>query len=345
MNKVKKVVSILVTSLFVFSASGCIEKTQAGKDNTVVAKVGGEKVRLIDVKNKMKGTEESIKKEYGSLTSDKAKEALETSYGNALETVAEWKLFEIIAKEKYGDKNIIPDPNNIDAEVERQLNITKELYFGNDDKKFKEGLEGMGSSLESLKDQYKETLRDNPDAIIAARLQYESTKDVTVSDDEINTYYTNNISYYTTNPGAKFYHIVVDTEEKAKEVKEKLNKGSKFEELVKEYGKDNSVNTNGYLGFVQYDNTYMDEAFMTAAKALHEGQISNPVKTKDGWEIIKAEGVVKETKVTPLEEVKDDIKSTLLDNKRNAEFEKKIEEWKKEKGFKLYENKLKKNLF
>lgn len=189
------------------------------------------------------------------------------------------------------------------------------------------------------------SLRYNTELVISGRVEYEVTKNITVSDEEINTYYTTNIASYTTNPGAKFYHIVVDTEEKAKEVKDKLNSGSKFEDLAKEYGKDSSASNGGYLGYIQYDNTYMDEAFMKVAKDLHEGQISNPVKTSDGWEIIKAQDVVKEAKVTPLDEVKDGIKTTLLSNKRSDEFNKKIEEWKKEKGFKLYEDKLKKNIF
>ncbi|NLZ48350.1 MAG: hypothetical protein GX895_06100 [Clostridiales bacterium] len=345
MNKVKKVVSILVTGLLVFSASGCIVKTQAGKDNTVVAKVGGEKIKVIDVRNKMKSTEESIKEKYGNLTSDEAKKALEEAYVNALENMAQWKLLEIVAKENYADKNIIPDLNNIDEEAEKQVSMVKELYFENDDSKFEEGLKDMGMTVDSLKDQYRETLRDNQEIIIASRVQYEIIKDLTVSDDEISSYYTSNIASYTTNAGANFYHIVVDTEEKAKEVKEKLNSGSDFKELAKEYSTDSSASYGGYLGYIQYDNTTMAETFMSVAKALGEGEVSDPIKTSEGkWEIIKAEGVVKETKVTALEEVKDQIKEQLLSKKRDSEFDKKVEEWKKEKGFKLYEDKLKKNI-
>ena len=47
MNKVKKIVSILVNQPFVFSASGCIVKTEAGKENTVVAKVVEERLDLL----------------------------------------------------------------------------------------------------------------------------------------------------------------------------------------------------------------------------------------------------------------------------------------------------------
>ena len=40
-----------------------------------------------------------IKQQYGDLTSQDAKKALESSYVNMLEKV-EWKLFNIVAKEK-----------------------------------------------------------------------------------------------------------------------------------------------------------------------------------------------------------------------------------------------------
>ena len=342
-NKVKKIVSILVTSLFVFSASGCIAKTEAGKENTVVAKVGEEKIRLIDVKKQMKSNEDLIKQQYGDLTSQDAKKALESSYVNMLERVAEWKLLNIVAKENY--ESIIPNLDNIEAEVEKQVNITKEMYFDNDDTKFKEGLESMGYTLDSLKDSYREDIRYSTDLVIAGRVEYEVTKNITVSEEEIKSYYTTNVASYTTNPGAKLYHIVVDTEENAKEIRKKLKKDAKFEDLAKEHNKDGSENYGGLLGYIEYDSTSFDEAFMKVAKELHGGQISQPVKTANGWEIIKAEDVVKDTKVTPVEEVKDSIKERLLANKRSSEFATKLAKWKEEKGFKLYESKLKKNIF
>jgi len=49
----------------------------------------------------------------------------------------------------------------------------------------------------------------------------------------------------------KTSHILVDTEEQAKEIKKKLNKGSNFADLVKEFSKDEGSKANGgEIGYV-----------------------------------------------------------------------------------------------
>jgi peptidylprolyl isomerase/peptidyl-prolyl cis-trans isomerase C len=84
----------------------------------------------------------------------------------------------------------------------------------------------------------------------------------------------------------KTSHILVDTEEKAKEIKKKLNKGSSFVDLVKEFSKDEGSKANGgEIGYVQKGQLvpeYEDKAF-----ALKKNEVSDPVKTQFGWHIIK----------------------------------------------------------
>ena len=84
----------------------------------------------------------------------------------------------------------------------------------------------------------------------------------------------------------KTSHILVDTEEKAKEIKKKLNKGSNFSDLVKEFSKDEGSKANGgEIGYVlkgQLVPEYEEKAF-----SLKKNEISDPVKTQFGWHIIK----------------------------------------------------------
>lgn len=84
----------------------------------------------------------------------------------------------------------------------------------------------------------------------------------------------------------KASHILVDTEEKAKEIKKKLNKGSKFEALVKEFSKDEgSKANNGELGYVLKGQLVPE--FESKAFSMKKGEVSEPVKTQFGWHIIK----------------------------------------------------------
>jgi peptidyl-prolyl cis-trans isomerase C len=82
-------------------------------------------------------------------------------------------------------------------------------------------------------------------------------------------------------------HILVETEDEAKAVEDELKKGADFAELAKNKSKDPGASNGGDLGFFTKDK--MVPEFSTAAFALEPGKISDPVKSKFGWHIIKVE--------------------------------------------------------
>lgn len=83
-------------------------------------------------------------------------------------------------------------------------------------------------------------------------------------------------------------HILVATEEEAKQVKADLDGGKPFEVEAMEKTTDPSgKNNGGDLGFFQKGQ--MVPEFETAAFALQPGQVSEPVQSQFGWHIIKLE--------------------------------------------------------
>ena len=107
----------------------------------------------------------------------------------------------------------------------------------------------------------------------------------------------------------KIAHILVDTEEKAKQLKEKLNKGSKFEDLVKEFSKDEGSKANGgELGYVMKGQLVPE--FENKAFSMKQDEISDPVKTQFGWHIIKALDS-RDVKIPPKEQALNGIKGKL----------------------------------
>ncbi len=86
-------------------------------------------------------------------------------------------------------------------------------------------------------------------------------------------------------------HILVADEKTAKEIKEKLDKGEKFEDLAKEYGTDGTAPNGGDLGW--FGKGAMVKEFEDAAFKLKEGEVSGPVKTEHGYHIIKLTETVK----------------------------------------------------
>jgi len=80
-------------------------------------------------------------------------------------------------------------------------------------------------------------------------------------------------------------HILVKTEQEAKTILERLNKGEKFANIAKEVSLCPSGKRGGDLG--PFSRGKMVKEFETAAFVLQKGQVSPIVKTKFGYHIIK----------------------------------------------------------
>ena len=108
-------------------------------------------------------------------------------------------------------------------------------------------------------------------------------------------------------------HILVDSEDKAKEVLEKVSKGEDFTKLAEEYSSDpGSKAQGGKLGY--FSKGQMVKEFEEAAFALKKGEVSKPVKSQFGWHVIKVDD--RRTKPLPtFEEVKVHIVDSMVQQK------------------------------
>lgn len=88
----------------------------------------------------------------------------------------------------------------------------------------------------------------------------------------------------------KVSHILVKTEEEAKDIIKKLADGGDFAALAKEKSQDPGTAKNGGdLGY-QRSEVYVKE-FKKAIENLEVGKISEPVKSKFGYHVIKVEDI------------------------------------------------------
>lgn len=86
----------------------------------------------------------------------------------------------------------------------------------------------------------------------------------------------------------KASHILVETEEEARDVIAKLGEGADFAELAKEVSTGPSAESGGDLGY--FAKNEMVPEFAEAAFALDQGAYSkDPVQTQFGWHVIKVE--------------------------------------------------------
>ncbi|MQQ99969.1 peptidylprolyl isomerase [Glaciimonas soli] len=111
-------------------------------------------------------------------------------------------------------------------------------------------------------------------------------------------------------------HILVDSEQSAKDIIAQLKAGKKFEDLAKQSKDPGSADKGGDLGWAN-PSSFVPE-FGAALKALKPGQVTDvPVKTQFGWHVIKMLEV-RPAKIPTLAEVKPQITEALQQKKLQA---------------------------
>jgi foldase protein PrsA len=327
-KNIKKLMCTALITMLGFSAVGCnmIAKTPEAIAKSPVAVVNGEKITRADLDNdmNMKQVIAQVKQQYGENyeKNEEAKGVLTEQRTKILDDMITQKVIEQKAKEL----NLLPDDSKLKTEASKQLDETKKS-LGNDNSKFQEALKQGGFTEDSLKELFFTQLRSQA---IIKNVADNVTKDVKIDDKKVQEYYTANQAQFTEKPNKiHVAHILVKTEDEAKKVKERLDKGEDFAKVAKEVSQDpGSKDKGGDLGTVNYVDSGFDPTFMAAAIGQKEGAISAPVKTQFGYHIIKT--IKKEEyPVKKLETVKDQIKQQLESQEKNKILSQKIDEWKK----------------
>lgn len=155
---------------------------------------------------------------------------------------------------------------------------------------------------------------------------------VRVTDAEIRGYYESHASEFTVPETVTARHIllrvpedadektVAETREKALEIMEKARSGRDFAELARNFSEGPTAKDGGYLG--SFERGDMVKPFSDKAFSMQAGQISEPVRTRFGWHIIKVEEH-KPSEKKPLEAVEEKIREKLAMQKaKNLAYDK-----------------------
>jgi len=344
LKKIKKIIATIAVLTIAVSAMGCkmIEKTPEAIQKIVLATVGDEKITKGDFDKEMSKYDTQLKQQYGDdyATNDKIKDQLKQMKQKQLDNMVTEK----ILLKKATELNLKPSDDDINKQIDDQINQYKTQYP--EEGQFESILEQNGIT----EDELKESLKTQ---IITSAVQEDMLKDITVTDDDVQTYYDENKdTKYTVGAGANVAHILIAEKasdgsidydaslQKANSLKTQIDAGADFATLAKANSTDTGTkDKGGSLGFVAYNSTQLVTEFMDGFKNLKDGEVSQPVKSQYGYHIIKATGL-KDAEVTTLDKVKDEIKSTLLQQKQGDTFNSKIAEWKTDLKVKTYEDKL-----
>ncbi len=133
-----------------------------------------------------------------------------------------------------------------------------------------------------------------------------------VSEAELKLAYDEESKKLTETERLRARHILVASEKEAQDILGKIKKGTKFEDLAKQYSLDGSKDYGGDLGY--FTQPEMVPEFSKAAFSLEKGQVSAPVKTDFGWHIIRVEDR-KMGAAQPFDQVKGAIRNVLVRKK------------------------------
>lgn len=137
---------------------------------------------------------------------------------------------------------------------------------------------------------------------------FDKTLRATVSEAEAKKIYDEKVAQLKPEEEVSARHILVETEDKAKELHDKIAAGGDFAQLAKENSTDSgSKDQGGLLGY--FGKGQMVPEFEMAVFKLKKGELSEPVHTSFGWHVIKLED--RRPKAPPSFEA---VKSTILNS-------------------------------
>lgn len=213
------------------------------------------------------------------------------------------ELFQRFLKDLINDKLVIAQAGRLEitvpfAEVEQRVGeaIAENTRALGGEEAFKRQLEREGFTMESLKQLYREQIRNR--MLVQRVLEMEIRRSgLDISDDALRQFYQERKSQLPQRPAVVHLRTIFvgfDTSEQAKsaartkieELHRRLMDGEAFDDLAKANSDDPSATLGGDLGFVT-PSDLVDPAFAEAAGKLGVGEISDPVLTGFGYHIIQ----------------------------------------------------------
>lgn len=236
----------------------------------IAAKVNGEIITLSELENELGPIYEQVKR----LNSpEEQEEVLKVEKNKMLNILIENKLI-LQNAEKSGLK---ASPEEVNHYLEEAIANVKKNFP--DNQTFENELKARNTTLTEFRQAYRNKIKE--ELIIQKYIQQEVKSKIDVTDEEIDNYFEQQ------KEEVKARHILTKTEEEASAILAELKNGKDFIELAKEKSLGPSAAKGGELGYFRRGD--MVPEFEEKVFQMQKGEISEPVKTKFGYHIIKLE--------------------------------------------------------
>ncbi|RLA89192.1 MAG: peptidylprolyl isomerase [Deltaproteobacteria bacterium] len=223
------------------------------------------------------------------------------------------------------------------AKVSEEFDKIKKRFKNEAD--FKNILSRLGYTEISLKKQIKREIA------IHQFIEEKFVKKITILDKDLKAYYDSHKELFKQPEQVRARHILIkvspqaNAEEKAlalkkiEEVQKKVKKGEDFATLAKEYSQGPSSTKGGDLGY--FKRGQMVKPFEDVAFSLKPGEVSDIVKTRFGYHLIKVIDKKPET-IIAYNKIKEKLSEFLKQRKVQKEVTDYVEELKKKAKVKRF---------
>lgn len=272
MIKTKRIFIVFLAIIMLFNLAACNKKTEP---STIKVTVNGKTISTEDYDSKLAQMKEMYEAENGPEIWEQEIEPGLTFKQYLEDMVLESMILDIVLEEEAIKAGITVK----DEEFNDRFAKYRE-YFTSDEE-YNNFLKDSGMTEDFL----KQSLRTEMLIEQFLAIKSEDINKLEPSEAELKALYENKKAMFDM---VKASHILVDDEKLAKEIKEKIDKGEDFAKLAEEFSTCPSKEVGGDLGY--FAKGEMVKEFSDLAFNMEIGQISDPVKTKFGYHIIKLTG-------------------------------------------------------
>ncbi len=280
MKKYSKILVFILSAAILLLAAGC-------QQADVLAEVNGEEItrkhldeRLLIFTFFMEDYSESLE------TDEDFKAFIESSLLNSLIQAR-------LVNQEIERMGLVIDEEESEKYYEEELEEIKLEFFASEEQ-FQSRMTELKLSENVLKEMIRESFLVN--------LLYEHVVS-DISEQDARDYFDANQNIFIEPGFVRVSHILVELEEEAAEVMERLDQGEEFEDISKDVSLDESMDFTIYEVDHHFDPTFTEAAF-----EMEVGTISEPVETPFGWHVIKLHEK-EESQIYNYEDVKEDARA------------------------------------
>ena len=223
---------------------------------------------------------------------------------------------------------------NVDAQVSSYIEGVRKKNNIKDMEQFERLLAQQGMNMAAFRQQIKNQI------ITQGLVQEFVGSRITLLSQEIEKYYKDHTAEFTTPEEVGLSEIVIpaegnpaEAEARAKDILNRLKQGESFATLAAQYSKGPTAGKGGTIG--SYLTAKLNPAIATAIAKVKEGEVTDVQKTADYLAIYRVDSRKGGT-VRPLDEVRDEIKNRLYEQKFNPEFERFISQLKEDAYIQIF---------